>query len=885
MADILLELKDLCKYYTGRQSVVIGLSNVDLQFRSGEFVAVTGESGSGKSTLAQVVCGILPYESGELYIEGKPTSHYDGSDWERYRRERISYISQSYGILPGSTVLSNVVSALRITGMDKVQAAERAEELLKMVELWELRGRRAAKLSSGQKQRLSIARALAKPAPILVADEPTGNLDGENSAKVIRLLAQAAKERLVILITHDFQEAEGYATRRIGLKDGRVAQDAELAPKAEAAAREPAVREKRAISAYIAGLQIGGRPVWSVLVGLFFALTAFAVFAFLGTFIVNLDDTSTRVYDDSAFANGDMTRIVVQRMDSQGFTQKDWEAVLSVKNARSLERNSYLADWQYAWQQDVDYQLHYHVESVGSEMDNDKTLSVSVEFLQGKCDFVQTVPWLAGDGQFLTAGRLPETMYEVVIAGPAERIGESIPVYLRDEKTMSVSSYVHIDVTVVGTTDWGSGLYFSDEWSRVVNNYILNGGMEAGAYLMAPVYDTPFITMDESLFDRTFGYSTVMESEGQIYCRTTAWTEETYRNDDGENVTVFQGLTEIPAYLRSDPEKPLEDCLRMELKDVRGSASPRDGINWIGVYTENGGRLPNFVLDREAVAESHPEFEDWQLDDLEEALGNIFYRVRRDENNARVVDLYFYSDEVCALSKALYNKGFRSADMDLNDDGAWMTVLGYHDSTFIGYANVTKDAFDAIASRENPDQVSLFITDYAYTEQVIADLQELGYLAISPYRLGSTVKNETLAAERMQTLLVCLAALAAVVLLQILVLRELFGVQTGSYQVLSDMGLGCAPAQRSLMWQVLLFTLCGQAVGFGAICVCGLLGVRRVVSVMRYLPPVNWLILSGVHLAVSVLAGIWAVKRVRRSVYPKSGEKGDLDLGGEEAAV
>ena len=173
----LLQLKDLCKYYTAGQSVVMGLTNIDLTFRRGEFVAVTGESGSGKSTLSHVIGGILPFESGELYFQGRPTSHYDSADWEHYRRDHISFISQNYGILPGATVLSNVVTALRLSGMEKKDAKIAARDILQQVELWELRRRRAAKLSSGQKQRLSIARALAKPAPILIADEPTGNLD------------------------------------------------------------------------------------------------------------------------------------------------------------------------------------------------------------------------------------------------------------------------------------------------------------------------------------------------------------------------------------------------------------------------------------------------------------------------------------------------------------------------------------------------------------------------------------------------------------------------------------------------------------------------------------------------------------------------------------
>ena len=122
MSPKLLVLENLSKYYTSTQSVVVGLNSIRLSFDKGEFVAITGESGSGKSTMAHVLGGILPYESGELYVSGNPTSHYDGSDWERYRRDHISFISQNYGILPGATVMANVVTALRLSGMDKKEA-------------------------------------------------------------------------------------------------------------------------------------------------------------------------------------------------------------------------------------------------------------------------------------------------------------------------------------------------------------------------------------------------------------------------------------------------------------------------------------------------------------------------------------------------------------------------------------------------------------------------------------------------------------------------------------------------------------------------------------------------------------------------------------------
>ena len=782
----LLVLSGLCKYYTGT-SVVMGLNNVDLRFYSGEFVAITGESGSGKSTLAHVLSGILPYESGEMLFRGRPTSHFDGGDWERYRRDNISFISQNYGILPGCTVLQNVDSALRVSGLEEEEARERAEALLKQVELWELRTRRAGKLSSGQKQRLSIARALAKPAPILIADEPTGNLDPENSAKVISLLAEAAKERLVILITHDFQEAEDCATRCIQLQDGRVTMDAAL--------REPGVPREtvrrragkgRSLSPYISRLQLTSRPVWSTLVLLFFALTAFAVFAFLGTFIVNLDDTSTRIYDDSAFLNGDKTRIVVQRADGEPMTQEDMDAILGVKYAEALERSGYVADVNYAWREGVDFEYHYGVDGLGNATTSVRT---SVELLD-TMPFMKTVPVLAGEREFLTGGRLPENLHEVVLCGDESRIGETLTVYIRDVKTWNQMNTITLDVTIVGVTDYGQGLYFDEELGRVFTNYMMAGGKFNETWMLVPLYKPFFVENEVAQFD--------------------------------ENYAMEQGKLEEMRLLADG------ECLM-------------------------GGDMYSWYKQRSSRAGKEGEPITLWLRNANMAL-----RIT-DENYDQVANDPDYLVEMEALGIGGY--GFN-----------YMLL-------------VSPETFDTLAWAGNSNQVSLYITDYAYTQRVLEELEGLGYTAISPFQQCSTEKDPVLAAERMQTLLVCVCALAAVVLLMVLVLRELFGVQQESYKLLADLGLSCGCAKRSLLWQILLLGAAGQVLGFGAVLGSAALEVERIVYIMRYLPRAYWVILSAVHLAVTLLAGAWVMAGLQRRVYPISGEAGDLKLEDEEADV
>ena len=487
----ILALENVSKFYTTPANVVVGLNNINLSFSRGEFVAITGESGSGKSTLSNVLSGILPYESGELLLSGNPTSHFDSSDWERYRRDRISYISQSYGILPGATVLMNVVTALRLSGMDRHQARENAAVILQQVELWELRHRRAAKLSSGQKQRLSIARALAKPADILIADEPTGNLDPENSAKVISLLHQAAQSRLVLLVTHEFDEVRDYATRHIRLQDGRVILDTSLRP-----AKEPRPVEKTSpvrrspMSLYIARLQLASRPVWSMLMTLFFSLTAFAVFAFLGAFIIALDDTDTRIYDPSAFLNGNPNRIVVTPQNLGPLTKQQLEMLANLDYVIAVEPNGYVCDIQYAYRDGVDFTTNY-AETIVGDRDNATHHTVTSYTMHKNAPFLQTVPVLPQGQAFLTEGKLPENFYEVV-ANSADglSVGDTVEVFFVPQQYWGNNIYLQLEFTVTGITDHGSGLFFSQRVGKFFQQVVHASGNAAYYYIIPePLYE------------------------------------------------------------------------------------------------------------------------------------------------------------------------------------------------------------------------------------------------------------------------------------------------------------------------------------------------------------------------------------------------------------
>ncbi len=233
----LLKLSGIGKIYYSEGNVAVGIRGIDLSFERGEFVAVTGASGSGKSTLLNVISGMDSYEEGELYIEDSPTSHYLEPDWEEYRSKYISFIFQDYNILESYTVLQNVELALMHI-KDKRERRKRAIELLTRVGMEKHLRQKGSKLSGGQKQRTVIARALAKDSPIILADEPTGNLDEATSKEIIELLREVSKDKLLIVVTHNYEEVEAHATRHIRIFDGAVEFDRGEKPAGEAK-REP----------------------------------------------------------------------------------------------------------------------------------------------------------------------------------------------------------------------------------------------------------------------------------------------------------------------------------------------------------------------------------------------------------------------------------------------------------------------------------------------------------------------------------------------------------------------------------------------------------------------------------------------------------------------
>ncbi len=221
----MIKLQDVSKYYNSNGIVTIALEHINLEFNKGDIVAITGESGSGKSTLLNIICANDGYDEGEIYFNGNETSYFDLADQDNFRNNYVGFIYQNYNIIDSYTVLQNVMFPLLLKGMSHKEAKERALELITKVGLKDRVKHKGTKLSGGEKQRVVIARALASDPEILACDEPTGNLDSQTSKEIIELIKEVAKDKLVLIVTHNYEEVKDIVTRKVTLVDGKIIED------------------------------------------------------------------------------------------------------------------------------------------------------------------------------------------------------------------------------------------------------------------------------------------------------------------------------------------------------------------------------------------------------------------------------------------------------------------------------------------------------------------------------------------------------------------------------------------------------------------------------------------------------------------------------------
>lgn len=341
----MIKLKDVSKYYYNKGLITSGITKINAEFNIGEFIVITGESGSGKSTLLNVISGLDTYEDGEMYIDGKETSHYGDEDFEEYRKEYISNIFQNFNLVGSYTVYQNIELVMLINGYTKKEARPKILKLINEVELTKYKNTRVSKLSGGQKQRVAIARALAKNTPIIIADEPTGNLDKRAAESVLKTLALTAKDKLVIVVTHNYEQVEKYATRKITMFDGKILED-KIITKTDEVKTDGNLESKKMKP--ISKLRLGVRNTFNIVPKFLLLLAVFLfMFAAITTEMAGLRENKyeeERVGNNSYLQNKDTSRIIINKSDKSPFTDEDYQRIEALGNISRIQKDDYLED-------------------------------------------------------------------------------------------------------------------------------------------------------------------------------------------------------------------------------------------------------------------------------------------------------------------------------------------------------------------------------------------------------------------------------------------------------------------------------------------------------------------------------------------------------------
>lgn len=353
----MLKLENVSKYYSENGLVATGFSKVSLEFHIGEFVAITGESGSGKSTLLNVISGLDSFEEGEMFILGDPTSGFSKEELEEYRKKYIGNIFQHFNLINSYTVYQNVELVLLMSGYKKDEIANRVQEIINKVGLVGYEKTKASKLSGGQKQRVSIARALAKETPIIVADEPTGNLDSKSATEIIKLLHDLSKDKLIIIVTHNYDQVENYVTRKISMHDGRVSEDKQFSTEVSEPnddvkpARNGSLSFKNMIR--LSGRNTFNIPAKFVLLLIVFLFLCAGVIAQYSSY-KNMDSAMEGLGTNNYFVDTSKDRILISKIDKTQLTDEDYTKLAAVENVKEIIKNDSLLDMAAAISNDTE---------------------------------------------------------------------------------------------------------------------------------------------------------------------------------------------------------------------------------------------------------------------------------------------------------------------------------------------------------------------------------------------------------------------------------------------------------------------------------------------------------------------------------------------------
>ena len=451
----MLKIINLTKIYHNEDEGSLALSNISVTFPEAGFVAITGESGSGKTTLLNVLSGFLPYEEGEYYVDETNFLTFTNEDLENYRKNTIGFVFQDYHLIETHRVIDNLIENLLIVGVPYKEAKKKAEEYLKKIDLYAFRNNKARQLSSGQKQKLSIARAIIKEPKIVFCDEPTANLDVDTGLAIIALLKEYSRDHLVVVSTHSYEYIKAYATHFMRLSKGRLT-SFEAVSESEAASNPINKNEKtKSFSLFLTSLR---NQVMHTISKIAFFSVFVATFVFIAAlFVSNMDISSTKVLSRDVFNNVNQNEVLIIKKDRQVIDNEEVENLDKINHINGTQLYGLATEMNYYYRQDVDYEfqakiitslVEQHVEYVFATLSDDL--------------YIKSYDGLLKENE-LVDGSLPTQFYEVV-ANKDYQVGDQITVYFH-EPVLQGYYYLQFTFTVSGIYDKeDSNLYFSNSF-------------------------------------------------------------------------------------------------------------------------------------------------------------------------------------------------------------------------------------------------------------------------------------------------------------------------------------------------------------------------------------------------------------------------------------
>lgn len=667
-----VKLDNVSMYYHDKSSVNVGISKISLEFYKGEFVAVTGESGSGKTSLLNVIGASLGYHDGEVYYDGETSSHFDDEERETFRRERIGYVCQNYNLIDSYTLLQNVVASMIISGWNKKEAEIKALEYLDKVGLKDLAYKKASKISSGQKQRLGIARALAKETDIILADEPTGNLDSENGIQIVKLLKELSKDHLVIMVTHNVDEAISYASRIVRLSDGHVVLDER---KEEVAYLPASFEDKDDLNHYkvawsFANFNRVAKPRRSIFLSVFLLLISVATFVLIGTIIANMDESMTKKYDNSAFLNEQRNRLIVMKDDNSIITDEDVNKINGLKYVLQTDKYDLVNDFNYYLEGDyiVEPQALYEYDGNGQPIESTVEIRRVPNFYNYE-KFMKSVTCL--NTSDVLVGTLPSKINEIAVYGDKDDLGKVKKIYFQ----------------INGTKNWDQQSYISFDMK-----------------VTAVLSKNKDFSKDQIYFSEMFCCQMIANA------KSTPNTNFYYY--------LFDGMKAI-------------------LKNKK-------------VYL------------------------------FADSIG---------ENNLEVSQSFFGESRRTSFYGKVGINNYKNAFLTFD-------VTNYEALMSSNMIKIDESEFDKYFSNIHSTQLSVYIEDYAYTDEVINEINSLGYTAMSSFRASTLEYDMELLNSRNVTIIVCVIAVFVIFVLTLFVLVAFLSLNQGDYLLLRLIGMD----KKTMYW-------------------------------------------------------------------------------------